>query len=223
MQYNLSSAAPYISSKDTTNNTIKKNNNVTFKNKDKDKDKDNVKPKIKKEMFDNLAEYQNDDNNEYNSSNNQNQQQQPVQNQNYPVQNQNYPVQNQQNQNQNQHNPNQQHQNQQHQNQQHQNQQLNEQTDSAPSKEGFSKINSTYASDYYKQFSPYQGSYQIPQPSNNSNYELLKKLDNILHLLEEQQEEKTNLITEELILYVFLGVFVIYVLDSFVKVGKYTR
>ena len=95
--------------------------------------------------------------------------------------------------------------------------------DPSVSQEGFSKLESTYASDYYKQFSPYQGSYQIPQPSVNSNNELLKKLDNILHLLEEQQEEKTNLITEELILYVFLGVFVIYVLDSFVKVGKYTR
>ena len=216
MQYSLSSAAPYINSKETTNtntNTnIKKTNNVTFKN------KDNLKPKIKKEMIDNLAEYQNDDTEDYNP-NPITQFPQPVQNpQNMNPQNQySQPVQNPQNLNyQNQHYQNQQ-------NQQLINSQLNAQTDSAPSKEGFSKINSTYASDYYKQFSPYQGSYQIPQSSNNSNHELLKKLDNILHLLEEQQEEKTNLITEELILYVFLGVFVIYVLDSFVKVGKYTR
>ena len=219
MQYSLSSAAPYINSKETTNtntNTnIKKTNNVTFKN------KDNLKPKIKKEMIDNLAEYQNDDTEDYNP-NPITQFSQPVQNpQNMNPQNQySQPVQNPQNLNyQNQHYQNQQNQ----QNQQLINSQLNAQTDSAPSKEGFSKINSTYASDYYKQFSPYQGSYQIPQSSNNSNHELLKKLDNILHLLEEQQEEKTNLITEELILYVFLGVFVIYVLDSFVKVGKYTR
>ena len=53
--------------------------------------------------------------------------------------------------------------------------------------------------------------------------ELLKKLDNILFLLEEQRESEKHLITEELILYVFLGVFIIYVLDCFVKAGKYVR
>ena len=58
---------------------------------------------------------------------------------------------------------------------------------------------------------------------SDANSELLKKLDNILYLLEEQKEEQSHLITEELILYVFLGVFVIYVLDSFVRVGKYVR
>jgi len=45
----------------------------------------------------------------------------------------------------------------------------------------------------------------------------------MIHLLEEQQDEKTNNVTEELILYLFLGVFVIFVIDSFVKVGKYRR
>ena len=58
---------------------------------------------------------------------------------------------------------------------------------------------------------------------NSSNSELLRKLNNILYILEEQQEEKSNFITEELILYVFLGVFIIYILDSFVKIGKYSR
>ena len=88
--------------------------------------------------------------------------------------------------------------------------------------EAFSQLESTYSKDYYKQYK-YPGSYVASQPSIDSQSELLKKLDNILFLLEEQQEDKTNLITEELILYVFLGVFVIYVLDSFVRVGKYVR
>ena len=39
----------------------------------------------------------------------------------------------------------------------------------------------------------------------------------------DQNEEKNSYVTEELILYVFLGIFIIYVLDSFVRVGKYTR
>ena len=94
--------------------------------------------------------------------------------------------------------------------------------DTPVSQEAFSQLESNYSKDYYNQYR-YPGSYVAPQSSIDSQAELLKKLDNILYLLEEQQEDKTNLITEELILYVFLGVFVIYVLDSFVKVGKYVR
>ncbi len=52
---------------------------------------------------------------------------------------------------------------------------------------------------------------------------LVEKLNYMIYLLEEQRDEKTGQITEELILYVFLGVFTLFVLDSFVKHGKYTR
>jgi len=55
------------------------------------------------------------------------------------------------------------------------------------------------------------------------NNRILSKIDNILNLLEEQKMVKTRHITEELILYLFLGIFIIYILDSFVKVSKYTR
>ena len=37
----------------------------------------------------------------------------------------------------------------------------------------------------------------------------------MIHLLEEQQGDKTNNIAEELILYLFLGIFVIFIVDSF--------
>ena len=51
-----------------------------------------------------------------------------------------------------------------------------------------------------------------------------EQLNHIIHLLEEQQNSKTSTTTEELILYTFLGVFTIYIVDSFTKVGKaYTR
>jgi pilus assembly protein CpaC len=40
---------------------------------------------------------------------------------------------------------------------------------------------------------------------------------------EEQQKEPTKHITEEFILYTFLGIFVIYIVDSFARVGKYVR
>lgn len=49
------------------------------------------------------------------------------------------------------------------------------------------------------------------------------KMNYIIHLLEEQQKEPTNHITEEFILYTFLGIFVIYIVDSFSRVGKYIR
>jgi hypothetical protein len=52
---------------------------------------------------------------------------------------------------------------------------------------------------------------------------LLEKLNYMIHLLEEQQNEKTSNITEEFILYTFLGVFIIYIVDSFAKSGKYVR
>ena len=52
---------------------------------------------------------------------------------------------------------------------------------------------------------------------------LMTKLNYMIHLLEEQQDEKTDNVTEELVLYLFLGVFVIFVVDSFARVGKYKR
>lgn len=52
---------------------------------------------------------------------------------------------------------------------------------------------------------------------------LMEKINYMIHLLEEQQNEKTNNITEEFILYTFLGVFIIFVVDSFSRSGKYTR
>ena len=63
-----------------------------------------------------------------------------------------------------------------------------------------------------------QQSYNIP----NQN-ELLQKLNYIIELFEEQKEIKTNQKNEEVVLYCFLGIFVIYVLDSFVYIGKYKR
>lgn len=52
---------------------------------------------------------------------------------------------------------------------------------------------------------------------------LLEKINYMIHLLEEQRIEKTSNITEEFILYTFLGVFIIFVVDSFARSGKYIR
>ena len=60
-------------------------------------------------------------------------------------------------------------------------------------------------------------------PNKPSNNEMLSKLNNLLEMFEDQKEIKTNQKNEEIVLYCFLGVFVIYVLDSFVNIGKYSR
>jgi hypothetical protein len=80
-------------------------------------------------------------------------------------------------------------------------------------------------------FSNFNDSYNLKynpssQATNSLNYDnnkLLSKLEYIIHLLEEQHNEKTNYITEELILYLFLGIFILFVLDSFAKASKYVR
>ena len=65
--------------------------------------------------------------------------------------------------------------------------------------------------------------YSINKPSDDGNSGIMQKLNYITHILEDLQLEKTSNITEELILYSFLGVFVIFMVDSFARVGKYHR
>jgi len=61
------------------------------------------------------------------------------------------------------------------------------------------------------------------QPSSPDNDLLLQKINYMINLLEEKQDEKTNNVTEEIILYSFLGIFIIFIVDSFTRVGKYVR
>lgn len=85
------------------------------------------------------------------------------------------------------------------------------------------------AEEYYKKTVPgykHRLNY-YKESSNNTEYPsqdvLLKKLNYMITLLEEQQDEKTNNVTEEVILYSFLGIFIIFIADTFVRVGKYVR
>jgi hypothetical protein len=75
--------------------------------------------------------------------------------------------------------------------------------------------------------------YETNKIATNSNYTnsnttdnnqvLIEKLNYMINLLEDQQDERTGSVTEEIVLYSFLGIFVIFVADSFVRVGKYVR
>ena len=50
-----------------------------------------------------------------------------------------------------------------------------------------------------------------------------EKINYMIHLLEGQEAERTANVTEEFILYTFLGVFIIYICDSFSRGGRYVR
>ncbi len=52
----------------------------------------------------------------------------------------------------------------------------------------------------------------------------MQKLNYIINLLEEQKHEKTDTVMEEVIMYSFLGIFMIFIADTFMKSGgKYVR
>lgn len=67
--------------------------------------------------------------------------------------------------------------------------------------------------------------YEEPSISSSmlSNDKLMEKINYMIYLLEQQQHEKTSNITEEFILYTFLGIFIIFVVDSFARSGRYVR
>ena len=65
--------------------------------------------------------------------------------------------------------------------------------------------------------------YNTPTNKEKEQDALMEKVNYMIHLLEEQQDERTGNVMEEVILYSFLGVFIIFIVDSFCHVGKYTR
>ena len=92
---------------------------------------------------------------------------------------------------------------------------------------GPSDISSDNLSNYNKSYEagailgkPY---YNQSAKTGEQNDGIMQKLNYITHILEDIQMEKTSNITEELILYTFLGVFTIFIVDSFARVGKYHR
>jgi len=73
---------------------------------------------------------------------------------------------------------------------------------------------------------PYYSKMSASSRHNPSDYQspaFMEKINYMIHLLEQQQFEKTDNIMEEFFLYLLLGGFMIYVVDSFTKTGKYIR
>ena len=70
-------------------------------------------------------------------------------------------------------------------------------SDGPVQQEAFQNLPSLASEEYYKQFVPY---YDRTNTGTISNDELTQKLDYMIHMLEEQQDLKTNHVTEEVIL-----------------------
>jgi hypothetical protein len=60
-------------------------------------------------------------------------------------------------------------------------------------------------------------------PARCIDSDLVNKIDKLMEMMEEQSEIRTTKKNEEIVLYCFLGIFTIYVLDSFATIGKYSR
>jgi hypothetical protein len=82
-------------------------------------------------------------------------------------------------------------------------------------------------------FSMYQQAYVAPPTiapkpyyaasSSSDVSQLTEKLNYLIHLMEEQQNAKTNHIGEEFMMYTFLGIGMIFLVDSFSKTARYIR
>ena len=74
--------------------------------------------------------------------------------------------------------------------------------------------------EHYKQVVNY---YDKSTGVSSTNTDLMKKLNYMILLLEEERDIKQKSVTEELILYLFLGIFIIFIIDSFARASKYVR
>ena len=97
----------------------------------------------------------------------------------------------------------------------------NEEGDPSVTRDGFSNL-SEHTPNYLNKHIPYYNQMSLGENIQNRD-ELLTKLNYMIHILEEQQDQKTGHVTEEVVLYSFLGIFIIFVIDSFARAGKYVR
>lgn len=70
---------------------------------------------------------------------------------------------------------------------------------------------------------PYYSSMGIGGTAITTDNKLMDKINYMIHMLENMEMEKTANVTEEFVLYSFTGIFIIFVLDRFLKTGKYVR
>jgi hypothetical protein len=97
-----------------------------------------------------------------------------------------------------------------------------------PSSSSFSDINFSKYRDTYlnRGQNQYLDSASSASPYRDAvSTKLMDKINYMIHMLEQQQNERTDHLMEEFILYTLLGVFIIFIVDAFARSGngKYVR
>ena len=74
-------------------------------------------------------------------------------------------------------------------------------------------------STYYSRMGLGQGQGQ----GHGQDNKIMEKINYLIHMLESERDEKNDNILQDFMLYTFLGVFIIFIVDSFSRGGKYVR
>jgi hypothetical protein len=91
-----------------------------------------------------------------------------------------------------------------------------------PTQSSYSNYQNTYDATNVKYRPNLYNKQGVPAPAGGGD-KMLEKINYMIHMLENMEAEKTANITEEFILYAFLGVFIIFIVDSFSRGGKYIK
>ena len=80
---------------------------------------------------------------------------------------------------------------------------------------------SNYQTSYEIPVSPYYSKMGIGQSVGQDK--VMEKINYLIHMLELERDEKNDTVLHDFILFSFVGIFVIFICDSFSRGGKYTR
>jgi hypothetical protein len=57
-------------------------------------------------------------------------------------------------------------------------------------------------------------------PSAGAQDKVVEKLNHLIYMMEDQRNERTNNVMQEVILFAYIGIFTIFICDTFVRIGK---
>lgn len=95
------------------------------------------------------------------------------------------------------------------------------QVQSSPTSGATATNNSTNFSNYARSYTDI--SYKPPDSKRTGDSQMMDKISYLIHLAEQHHRASTKYIVEEFVLYLLLGVFVIFVVDGFARSGVYRR
>ena len=90
-----------------------------------------------------------------------------------------------------------------------------------PNTDVYSGAQTNYSTSYLNQWRGHNSTASAPTSDRAAEAAttnmMMEKLNYLIFLLEDQQNQRTNNITEDFIMYMFLGIFVIFMIDSLAK------